>query len=1021
MCLSALFIYASTASSQERIPREVRLEKRVNRQLSDLPDLFEGWNHLGKLGVDSLRLNLESRSLHFFLAPDVTHMPVRAPWIDGVRQAIKENLSSKYRDWSVELTTGGRPLEDFVPQYFRRGYLPDDSLRMIVKDKVRPLVKVAGQPAFSKGLGGHHIALWPSHGYYYEASLDRWEWQRARLFGTVEDLFPFSFIHGFLAPMLENAGARVLIPRERDIQSQEVVVDNDGSTVGSDILIEGAGLQIDTLDYGFALSDTLFEGDNPFQSGSFLRLTALEDQAGKLTYLPCFPQSGEYAVYVSWAHGSQATDSVAYVVKHSGGSTLFYVNQTMGYGTWVYLGTFSFVGGANPEKGSVTLLVPNNANVSVTADAVRFGGGMGNVARRPSSEYVPKQWSLNEGAVKLPAARLGNAGASHYKLSGKPRWMEAARYWLQNAGMPDTLVYSLNQNKNDYNDDYQSRGEWVNYLMGAPNGPSRAPDLPGLNIPIDLAFAFHTDAGITPNDSVIGTLGIYSSVRNEGLFPNGTSKMASRDLTDLIQTQIVSDIRASVNSHWTRRAMWDKAYSEAWKPGVPTMLLELLSHQNLADMEYGLDPRFKFKVARAIYKGMVRFQAAREGREAVITPLAPDHMAIEHRNGRRVKISWKPVLDSLEASAVPTQYKVYRRLETNGFDNGVVTFKPFLIVDLPEYETMYSFKVAAVNEGGESLTSEILSVSLQPDSPNLALIVNGFDRVAPPAFVEGTVAGLAPWDDEGVPYIQDVSFTGKQYDYNRSSPWLDDDSPGHGASYCDSEGRVIPGNNFDFVRVHGEAMREAGLSFVSVSDEVFEEAGFDISAFMAVDVIFGEEKATVSLSPDRTKEFRIWTPSMISSLGRYLENGGNLLLSGAYIGSEMIENSDSAAIRFAKNYLHFEWRTNHADNLGEVVVTDEMAARFPASVNYNTGYLPGVYKVEAPDGLEPKGESAHRLFRYAGNNVSAGVAYEGKHRSVVLGFPFESIVDVAQRNALMNQIVAFFESNLKSDNGIDKE
>ena len=33
-----------------------------------------------------------------------------------------------------------------------------------------------------------------------------------------------------LVPMLENAGANVFVPRERDWQVHEVIVDNDGST-----------------------------------------------------------------------------------------------------------------------------------------------------------------------------------------------------------------------------------------------------------------------------------------------------------------------------------------------------------------------------------------------------------------------------------------------------------------------------------------------------------------------------------------------------------------------------------------------------------------------------------------------------------------------------------------------------------------------------------------------------------------------------------------------------------------------
>ena len=50
-----------------------------------------------------------------------------------------------------------------------------------------------------------------------------------RLFCTTEDLFTQSFIIPYLIPMLENAGANVFTPRERDTQKQEVIVDNDGN------------------------------------------------------------------------------------------------------------------------------------------------------------------------------------------------------------------------------------------------------------------------------------------------------------------------------------------------------------------------------------------------------------------------------------------------------------------------------------------------------------------------------------------------------------------------------------------------------------------------------------------------------------------------------------------------------------------------------------------------------------------------------------------------------------------------
>ena len=70
---------------------------------------------------------------------------------------------------------------------------------------------------------------------------------------------------------------------------------------------------------------------------------------------------------------------------------------------------------------------------------------------------------------------------------------------------------------------------------------------------------------------------------------------------------------------------------------MPCMLLELLSHQNLADNRYHLDPRFRFTVSRAIYKGMVRFL---NGGDCVIQPLAPVEFAVTPVSGRKVRLTW---------------------------------------------------------------------------------------------------------------------------------------------------------------------------------------------------------------------------------------------------------------------------------------------------------------------------------------------------------------------------------------------
>ncbi len=62
-------------------------------------------------------------------------------------------------------------------------------------------------------------------------------------------------------------------------------------------------------------------------------------------------------------------------------------------------------------------------------------------------------------------------------MSGLPRYLEGARYWLQWAGMPE-YIYSPYHGEDDYKDDYTSRGNWVNYLAGGSRVTSRT----GLNI-----------------------------------------------------------------------------------------------------------------------------------------------------------------------------------------------------------------------------------------------------------------------------------------------------------------------------------------------------------------------------------------------------------------------------------------------------------------------------------------------------------------------------------------------------------
>ncbi len=854
------------------------------------------------------------------------------------------------------------------------------------------------------GLAGKSIALWHSHGYYFEMNLDRWEWQRARLFGTVEDISVMGYVLPYLTKMLENAGANVFLPRERDTQTNEVIVDNDISDGASEVVLH-LGASAEKISTGFLKTDTLYPGLNPFRKGTSLRISGDSAQ-----YIPEIPESGKYAVYISYPARSDNSTKVSYKVAHTGGVTEYIVNQTIGGETWIYLGTFMFREGKNPETGSVSVKGTADGSGYVALDAIRFGGGMGNVARRPSPEIIKNMQS----AIEKPADKITVAQSSgvnfKWKVSGVPRYFEGSRYWLQYAGMPDTLIYTPNINKNDYNDDYQSRALWVNYLMEDPHKASEGTGKGGLGIPLDLSFAFHTDAGVTPGDSVIGTLAIYSTGSDAGKFPDGTSRLASRDLSDIIQTQVVEDIRKVYNPEWTRRGLWDRPYYEARKPNVPGVLLELLSHQNLADQRYGLDPRFRFQVSRSVYKGMLKYLCYTENRAYIVQPLPVRNFAIVPVSGRTVRLSWGAVRDKNEPTSVPDRYVLYRSIADNGFDNGLVLYDSSVVIELGSYDTIYSFKVTAANDGGESFDSEILSVGIKEGDEKPVIIVNGFDRICGPAtFDAGNMAGVAWWEDRGVADGSEIITTGDQYDFNRKSPWLDDDAPGWGASYNDMAGTIIPGNTFDFSYTHGKAVLAAGHSFYSISDEYFCSDSFDPSLWKTIDLLFGEEKSTPFFGDSSVIDFRIYTPEFMKRITELTEKGAGIFMSGSYVGSDQIMAGDSTAIKFAAKVLHFLPRTSHSVKTGNVYATDYTSTSFTGSLNFNTGNPGPVYAAEAPDAIEPSGNGANCSFRYLENNASAGISFRGRYKTVILGFPFETITAEDDRNRLMKQVLKFLE------------
>ena len=885
-----------------------------------------------------------------------------------------DELKSSVRQWvggaptaQVNILSDGKELNEWVTAIYQKR---DKKLQYKMATAKYPLVHNASQPYSAKqGLDGKHIALWGSHGIYYVQAYRMWKWQRARLWTTIEDLYTSSYTMPFLVPMLENAGAVVLQPRERDTQLHEVIVDDSQLAIGI-THAEGTG-------WGRPLKP-LLEGDNPFAMGGYSTVKSTAQ------YTPNLPEEGEYAVYVSYKSLPKSNPQAEYTVVHKGITTTYHVNQQMGGGTWIYLGTFDF--GTDANSNFVTLT--HKGKHITTTDAVKFGGGWGSVARYPHPEigdddFYTKKDTHSQEVVTDSTKHIENQAFA--TTSGYPRYIEGARYWLQYAGIPDS-VYNYTGSKNDYTDDFSCRGRWVNYLAG---GSTAYPEGPGLNIPVNMSVAFHSDAGCHPTDKLVGTFMFYTIKDDDQqtTYPSGGDRICNRDFADFIQTQIVEDIRQTMMPTWQKRHLMHQSMSETRNPKVPSTIIELLSHHNYYDMTFGLDPKFKFIASRAIYKGMLRFIHQTTGTPYVVQPLPVQQMNINYANNDSLHITWAERVDRLEPTATPTYYIIYTRTsqlrdgqwQTSDWDNGIRVTTPQAMLPI-QRGVKYDIMVRAGNDGGVSLPSEVLSAYIDAKYDNkLALIINGFHRVdAPEMFgIDSITGGIVP-GSYAVSYGKEISFLGEQFDYDRTNMWESDDDCGFGMCHADKQKEVNIGNTFDYPSMHGNTLAQLGISYVSTSINAIES----LEPYTLVDIIMGKEKG------EKTDTIGCIPMHLRKAIETYTEQGGKILLSGSYIASDMRHTCDTA---FTHNVLHYRYKTEKASTCGRINFQYNILPT--QQYEYYTKPNPQVIECEWPDGIEPMTGSV-RIARYDDTYVNAGVAYQDdKNRMIILPFMLESVKD----------------------------
>lgn len=521
-------------------------------------------------------------------------------------------------------------------------------------------------------LSGKAVYLSQCHGWLYSEVLGRFATQRGNLFGTVEDFHNPEGANQYLTAYLENAGAAVFTTRERDHNTDSAFVD-DGDPGYAEA---GAGFA-DGL-AGWAAAPTYAYGTNPFDAGGTRTFPA--DGGGSATWTPTVPADGWYAVYVSWdAHSAHATDA-HYRITHPGGTIDRWFDQTRHGSTWQYVERLWLPAGTGGL--SIALLGDSSdTGALLSADAVRIGGGMGDITR------------------------MGGT-------TGQPRWEEGAVLYTQSNGAP-TSVYD------PYSDgdgsDPSSRPRWADWEH--PLGEDA------------VYLSWHSNAGGGRGTSTYFAGGGADAPGSHPSMCSTAAVEGSFTLADAVQSELVSSFRTIWDPTWTDRGVKTACFSEvspSHNDEMPAALVELAFHDSALDVDYLKHPEFRRDASRAMYRALTRYFAERDGLTAAFLPEPPVDVALRNTAGG-LELTWAPGLIGAPWGDSPSGYRVQTSADGRSWGAGTAVSGTTHTLAAAAGELVFA-RVVATNPGGASFPSEVVGARRAASGSAPVLVVAAFDR-----------------------------------------------------------------------------------------------------------------------------------------------------------------------------------------------------------------------------------------------------------------------------------------------------
>jgi uncharacterized lipoprotein YddW (UPF0748 family)/fibronectin type 3 domain-containing protein len=393
---------------------------------------------------------------------------------------------------------------------------------------------------------------------------------------------------------------------------------------------------------------------------------------------------------------------------------------------------------------------------------------------------------------------------------------------------------------------------------------------------------------------------------------------------------------------------------------MPAALIEIGFHTSPVDTDAIEDPEFRRIASRAVYQGIVKFyNDFYSFSDDTLLPEPPTNLRVLNASGGDVTVAWNaPPFNTgndLLGDAA-TGYRVYLSSNGKGFDNGQSVTGTSTTLDSLTEGQVYYVRVTATNSGGESFPTETLAVRVHGSAAPPALIVNGFDRL-----------------DGGINVIEDDPYS--TADNHRGYLWLM--------------------NTFDYSIAHAESLDAADIDFDSCANEAVISGQVNLDNYHTVIWILGNE-STGDSTLDSTEQ---------SEVSGFLGQGGSLFLSGTEVGWDLDAQNNGRT--FYENTLHANYV---ADDAGTYTASGAGGSIFSGiSLQFDDGSE--IYNARMPDVIAANAGSSLAMNYTGAGSGGAATQWSGGSPTanvVMLGFPFETILDEAGRDALMEAVTDFF-------------